>query len=665
MEPSRHLLRILIPLLALHALGTRSGCQEPSGPATAPGHGLGSQETSQAELAPQSGWTIHGGLARTPELPAAMLGVRERLFLFTAKRLEVFDTRSELWSEQPIELPESLGAGLALATDHQASLYWISGGGRRTAWKLSLEDGSITPLPGLQVPIEEGAALSYWKGSLYLNSGGLQDDFWLLRPGAKAWERHGRIGGESPMHTQFGRHSGFLAATGDAVYAWPDHHIHRMDTDSLTWKPGNWVAINCLPTTDGGGVAAHPHLSSLFVLCGFGSRSLNEVDIAGQKAYFLRPRLPFVSSGSGDRLALALQDDKPTLFVYAAAPENKLCSIRVQDLQRVDARDDRADNHSPWRRFHTPGGSNGVRSWKLRRWSQLPGPMDDQLRATGTLGVMGSLGDELFTMRRAFSRRLDPYTGLISYFPGVNLGRFLALGAAGIHDGERSLYMITGRSDYFIRRVLDDVPYQLKQNKGALPIDQTHLEVLAPLPHAVGRGASLAHVEGAVYALRGGATRDFFRYSVELNSWESLAPLPAEALAPGEHGAGLVAAAGELFVVTGTEVWRYSPRDSSWACVGELGFRMQWDGGMLACDGTRYAYVAQGQGTDQMGRFDLQSGVYQALLSAPPDVISGEGNRLALLEVEGQPRLYLNRGHNTNEVLWVPIAELQFAPAQK
>ena len=87
-------------------------------------------------------------------------------------------------------------------------------------------------------------------------------------------------------------------------------------------------------------------------------------------------------------------------------------------------------------------------------------------------------------------------------------------------------------------------------------------------------------------------------------------------------------------------------------------FGMQWDGGMLAADGTRHVYVARGGYSTRLGRVDMQTGEFEELFPRTPDVVSAEGNRMGVVGVGGERRLFLHRGHNSNEILWIRLSDL-------
>jgi hypothetical protein len=330
----------------------------------------------------------------------------------------------------------------------------------------------------------------------------------------------------------------------------------------------------------------------------------------------------------------------------------------LSEFRRISPTSDAADEGTPWHRLGVLGGGNLVRNWSVRFPSGPFGPKGEFERIQGTLVVMGEMGHEVFYLRRLFVRRLEPDTLKSTHYPGFNLGQSLAVGGAGVHDGERFLYICPGRSKRFLRW---DIPKEVPQEKridDRPPKNEPEIEVIADMPEVIGRSAALTHQGGFVYALRGGATRDFWRYSCEKNEWEVLAPLPNAAIAPGDQGAGLTSTASSVFAVSGPDVWRYDLNSKTWEHYSEMSFAMDWDGGMVAGDGDNAMYVIRGGVSTLLGRVDYATGRFDDLFPRLPEVVSAEGNRACVMTIEGERRLYIHRGHNSNETLWVPLADL-------
>lgn len=81
---------------------------------------------------------------------------------------------------------------------------------------------------------------------------------------------------------------------------------------------------------------------------------------------------------------------------------------------------------------------------------------------------------------------------------------------------------------------------------------------MADAPAPVVRGGALSSsADGFIYALRGGVTAEFWRYSVAGDSWQLLADTP-DAIA---RGSALLSLSSTIYAVRGkpgSDLWRYS-----------------------------------------------------------------------------------------------------------
>ncbi len=81
---------------------------------------------------------------------------------------------------------------------------------------------------------------------------------------------------------------------------------------------------------------------------------------------------------------------------------------------------------------------------------------------------------------------------------------------------------------------------------------------MADAPAPVVRGGALSSsADGFIYALRGGVTAEFWRYSVEDDSWQRLADTP-DAIA---CGSALLSLSGTIYAARGKpgkDLWRYT-----------------------------------------------------------------------------------------------------------
>jgi hypothetical protein len=132
-------------------------------------------------------------------------------------------------------------------------------------------------------------------------------------------------------------------------------------------------------------------------------------------------------------------------------------------------------------------------------------------------------------------------------------------------------------------------------------IDEGSWETLATAPRALDGGGSLVFAGGYVYALRGGTSRDFWRYDIAEGAWEIRARTPAS--------------------------------------VG-WGGSLAWDSS-LAWDGSDTIYALRGALRDDFWMYSLSVGTWTPLARAPQRVYEGG----ALVVIAGD--VYALRGDDT------------------
>ena len=129
-------------------------------------------------------------------------------------------------------------------------------------------------------------------------------------------------------------------------------------------------------------------------------------------------------------------------------------------------------------------------------------------------------------------------------------------------------------------------------------------------PGAIADGGALAYTGGDfIYALRGGASGDFYRYSISGNSWASMAATP-----------GAV-----------------------------------WPGGSLAYTGGDFIYALRGNNTGDFYRYSI-SGNSWASMTSTPGAIAGGG---ALAYTGRQPGLFALRGGTSQDYTLLSLVPAQ------
>jgi len=138
-----------------------------------------------------------------------------------------------------------------------------------------------------------------------------------------------------------------------------------------------------------------------------------------------------------------------------------------------------------------------------------------------------------------------------------------------------------------------------------------------------------------IYALKGNNTREFYAYRIPLNSWTTLESLPATGrsgkVKAVKKGGNLCVAGDQVYATKGNatlDFWRYNPADRRWTQMPDVpaGSRKCSDGVSMAAveaEGSDYVYLLKGSGTFEFYRFDIAANTWDASLPAAPGNLSG------------------------------------------
>jgi hypothetical protein len=115
---------------------------------------------------------------------------------------------------------------------------------------------------------------------------------------------------------------------------------------------------------------------------------------------------------------------------------------------------------------------------------------------------------------------------------------------------------------------------------------------VASAPAGVGDGGSLTRISGSLFALRGGNTRNFWRYDIASDSWTPRALTPNNV---GEGGALTTRDGDTLFALRGgdtTDFWRYRPSSNSWTARADTPRDVNASGSLAYLEsGETYAFM--------------------------------------------------------------------------
>ena len=180
----------------------------------------------------------------------------------------------------------------------------------------------------------------------------------------------------------------------------------------------------------------------------------------------------------------------------------------------------------------------------------------------------------------------------------------------------------------------------------------------------VDSGAALTNDGTSVYAFRGNASSEFWRYDAGASAWTGLAPASVAV----DTGAALAYAkdggAGFIYGLCGgtsTDFWRYSISGGTWAARQDT-LTNAGSGGALAWNGSGTIYGLRGGINSDFWAYDITADAWSSLTNTPASVSSG-GSLVYLSDA-----LYVLRGSDSAD-FWrydVPTAAwttLASAPA--
>lgn len=153
------------------------------------------------------------------------------------------------------------------------------------------------------------------------------------------------------------------------------------------------------------------------------------------------------------------------------------------------------------------------------------------------------------------------------------------------------------------------------------PFGSSDWDSRANTPSQVKGGGSLATDGAGIFALRGGANTDFWRFNRSDNTWSVLAVTPNTV----DAGGSLVHAGGYIYALRGggtKDFWRYTISGNSWQNLADAPDDVDW-GGALTYDGSDTIYALGGAGTKSWWKYTISTGVWSSLANTPSNVDDG------------------------------------------
>ncbi|MDW8113486.1 MAG: T9SS type A sorting domain-containing protein [candidate division WOR-3 bacterium] len=173
-------------------------------------------------------------------------------------------------------------------------------------------------------------------------------------------------------------------------------------------------------------------------------------------------------------------------------------------------------------------------------------------------------------------------------------------------------------------------------------------------------GGALVAVGDKVYALVGNNTRDLMVYDIGADTWTKKSEVPISVTGKKKNvkkGAAICADhRGWIYVIKGgntKEFWRYKPEKDSWKEF-TVPFEKGIKGGSMTFDGSRYIYLISGSNNNQWIRFDVIRDTFEA---CNPATLPADKWKTGswIVYTPGDMIYGLRVGGKTNEFYKIPI----------
>lgn len=585
---------------------------------------------------------------------AVSVEVEDKVYFYHGNKLSIYDPQLNTWDHRPDVNPYRVNDAFAVTYHDKGSVYIISGKNAHF-YRFDIKTKKTTKVRPMPAPLAVGVRLESDGGRYIYAATGLYNK---LKPKNRMfrydtsinnWEALGKMKTVNPL----GRFSSGLSYWEDTVYAWGDHHVSYFDLDTKAWGKKIFHPMRYRPTLGKGGMYKIDRKDgSIYVTLGQGSNSVGVLELATQRFYYLRPRLPFLLSDNHDTLFLTDVNGVRKLNVLSSN-EKAIYSIELSGLTGLDTQEagQAADKGSSWD-VHSVGrkGAGG-----------------ELFRHEDSFTNMLFAPPYVYNHRKNILRRFKLKSKNHSWVGGC-CGphgsefkfhkKFITRGAGSVYDDKRYIYLFSGHDKKFFRVDLwgGKLPKTEKERKNPqAAAEDILIKTMSRLPEKPSSNTAITFHDGAVWVVFDAKKRNMYRYDILRNKWSKAASLPANAQYDAQHGFVLSSTGDEMFLFAKDALFSYDSA-AGWKSRGNFGFSFYEDGGMVTYDDkSKNYFVAVGNSTTALGIVDPSTGEGKILDLVFPDVVSVSGQRMFI----DKGQLYIARGHNSAEIWTIPVKALK------
>lgn len=150
-----------------------------------------------------------------------------------------------------------------------------------------------------------------------------------------------------------------------------------------------------------------------------------------------------------------------------------------------------------------------------------------------------------------------------------------------------------------------------------------------PPPYYTNIGGSITYLDGNLYYMRGGSSRDMQRFDIATQQWSRMADLPANAYRPGPKALQVVGSTIYALLGNGARLYMYTPNSGTgtWTQRADAPGTVL-NGSAVYDSANGYIYVLAGNGTSNFYRYSTASNTWSTMAALP--VTSSYGSAMVI-----------------------------------